>query len=141
MFDGLPDQFHPFIVSRPSLPLPLSFPLHASSSPITTFPAPYDPYNPSHHHLPALQPTLLHPLHHKDHHHEHKQQQQQQQNNFPSSMNLEIIQRDHQRSSISEDPPDPWTNDEVLALLRIRSTVENWLPDFTWEHVSRYSTT
>lgn len=141
MFDGLPDQFHQFIVSRPSLPLPLSFPLHASSSP-NTFPAPYDPYNPSphhhHHHLPALQPTLLHPaaLHHKDHH-EHKQQQQ---NNFPSSMNLEIIQRDH-GSSISDDPPDPWTNDEVLALLRIRSTVENWLPDFTWEHVSRYSTT
>ncbi|KAL1561887.1 trihelix transcription factor GTL2-like [Salvia divinorum] len=32
---------------------------------------------------------------------------------------------------------DPWSNDELLALLKLRSTTEIWFPDFTWEHVSR----
>ncbi|KAK9291592.1 hypothetical protein L1049_019541 [Liquidambar formosana] len=34
-------------------------------------------------------------------------------------------------------PVDPWSNDEVLALLKVRSSMENWFTDFTWEHVSR----
>ncbi|KAL0380100.1 UNVERIFIED_CONTAM: Trihelix transcription factor GTL2 [Sesamum angustifolium] len=33
--------------------------------------------------------------------------------------------------------PSSWSNDEVLALLRLRSSMEMWFPDFTWEHVSR----
>ncbi|KAG6420169.1 hypothetical protein SASPL_116688 [Salvia splendens] len=32
---------------------------------------------------------------------------------------------------------DPWSNDELLALLKLRSTTEIWFSDFTWEHVSR----
>lgn len=40
--------------------------------------------------------------------------------------------------SPSSSSSSSWTNDEVLALLRIRSSMENWFPDFTWEHVSRY---
>ncbi|KAF8097950.1 hypothetical protein N665_0278s0012 [Sinapis alba] len=31
----------------------------------------------------------------------------------------------------------PWCSDEVLVLLRFRSTVENWFPEFTWELTSR----
>ncbi|KAI9186221.1 hypothetical protein LWI28_015031 [Acer negundo] len=30
-----------------------------------------------------------------------------------------------------------WSNDEVLALLRIRSSLDNWFPESTWAHVSR----
>lgn len=31
----------------------------------------------------------------------------------------------------------PWSNEEVGALLKIGSSIENWFPDFTWDHVSR----
>ncbi|RDX78873.1 Trihelix transcription factor GTL2, partial [Mucuna pruriens] len=130
MFDGVPDQFHQFITPRTSLPLHLPFPLHASGTPNTTFHTNFDPYNPSHHHhhhqLPSLQPNhLLHPLHHKD---------EEKEENSTVPMNFEI-QRD-QRQQLPE-LVDPWTNDEVLALLRIRSSMESWFPELTWEHVSR----
>ncbi|KAJ7973464.1 Trihelix transcription factor [Quillaja saponaria] len=144
MFDGASDQFHQFIASsRNSIPLHhhhLPFPLHASSLlPPSTFPnltpASFDLYNstsPPHHQLPAFpfQPNnLLHPLHH------HKDEEEEKaQNRCILSMNLDttqIIPDDHLQI-------DSWTNDEVLALLRIRSSMEcNWFPDFTWEHVSR----
>ncbi|KAG6645470.1 hypothetical protein CIPAW_08G125100 [Carya illinoinensis] len=115
-----------WIASRTTLPLSPSFPvLHAFSSP-NIFPS-YDHYDPS----LSLQPNLLHPLHqqsstHKDHHEE------KQENNLVS-MNLDTDQR--QRSL--PDPIESWANEEVLALLRIRSGMENWFPEFTWEHVSR----
>ena len=33
----------------------------------------------------------------------------------------------------------PWSNDELLALFRLRSSMDNtWFPDFIWENVSRY---
>ncbi|KAL7239279.1 hypothetical protein ACSBR2_005227 [Camellia fascicularis] len=127
MFDGVPDQFHQFIASRTSIPLPLSFPLHGSTQ--TTFPT-FDPF-PSHQTL-QLQSHLLPQLHH----HPpppttHKAEEKEQQNSFIST-SLEL----ERERSVSE-AIDPWSNDEVLALLRIRSSMENWFPDFTWEHVSR----
>uniref|UniRef100_A0A2N9EI69 Myb-like domain-containing protein n=1 Tax=Fagus sylvatica TaxID=28930 RepID=A0A2N9EI69_FAGSY len=119
MFDGVSDQFHQFIASRTTLPLPppLSFPLHASSSP-NNFP-PYDiPYNPSH--QVPLPPNLLHPLHHQ------------------SPTTLKHEEKAENNLAIPDPILDPsWTNEEVLALLRIRSSMENWFPEFTWEHVSR----
>lgn len=134
MYDGVPDQFHQFITPRTSsssLPLHLPFPL---STPNNTFP-PFDPYNqqnhPSQHHqLPLhVQPNLLHPLH------PHKDDEDKEQNSTTPSMNNFQIERDQRQ--ILPQLIDPWTNDEVLALLKIRSSMESWFPDFTWEHVSR----
>ncbi|KAL2325398.1 hypothetical protein Fmac_024456 [Flemingia macrophylla] len=127
MFDGVPDQFHQFITPRTSLPLHLPFPLHASGTPNTTFPTNFDPYNPPHN-LP-LQPNLLLPLHHKDH-------EEKEGNNSTVPMNFEI-QRDQRQQQQLPELVDPWTNDEVLALLKIRSSMESWFPELTWEHVSR----
>lgn len=135
MFDGVPDQFHQFITPRTSsssLPLHLPFPLSTTpnnnNNNNNTFPS-FDPYN--HHQLPPqLQPNnLLHPLHH------HTKDEQKEQTNTPSINNFQI-ERDQRQ--ILPQLVDPWTNDEVLALLKIRSNMENWFPDFTWEHVSRY---
>ncbi|KAA8544956.1 hypothetical protein F0562_019649 [Nyssa sinensis] len=125
MFDGVPDQFHQFIASRTSLPLPLSFPLHGSSP---TFPS-FDPY-PSHHHQILLQqPHLnLQQLHHQS----PTQKDEEKEEHSSLSTNLEL-----ERERSIPAPVDPWSNDEVLALLRIRSSMENWFPDFTWEYVSR----
>ncbi|XP_027067092.1 trihelix transcription factor GTL2 [Coffea arabica] len=158
MFDGVPaDQFHQFLAasSRTSLPIPLSFPLHhhgvsipssaasvsLASPPLpptsATPPAPaflgcFDPYSspltldvqvqPHHHHHHHQQSGLHHQLHH--------------QSPPPTSKNGE--EKEEREGSISAAIPlDPWSNDEVLALLRIRSSMENWFPEITWEHVSR----
>ncbi|KAE8729131.1 NIMA-related serine/threonine kinase 1 isoform 1 [Hibiscus syriacus] len=129
MFDGVPvsDQFHQFIgggatpAAATTLLLPLSFtsfdPLFTSSS------------SNSHHHQPS---QLLQSL--------HQQKNSEDANTSLVAMNMEISERD-QRSMA--EPIDhhhqhqPWSNDEVLALLRVRSSMEAWFPEFTWEHVSR----
>lgn len=112
------EQFHQFIAPRSSLPLPPSLP-----------PTLFDAYNnPSHHHLQLhqQQPNLLPPLHHKDG--EDGQQQR--------GMSFEISEREvGGRLGIDSAT---WTDDEVLALLRIRSDLDAWFPHLTWEHVSRY---
>ncbi|KAK6911417.1 Myb/SANT-like DNA-binding domain 4 [Dillenia turbinata] len=147
MFDEVPPEqlFHQFIASRTtSLPLPLNFSLHGSSPlpqpPPQPLPPPkttttifqgFDPFSSSHQ---TLQPISfnLHQLHQhttptlKDH-----EDKGIKSNNFVST-NLEL---DRERSILGNI--DPWSSDEVLALLRIRSSMENWYPDFTWEHVSR----
>lgn len=158
MFDGVSDQLHQFIASSRAssvvLPLPLSsFPLlyHPSNS---TSPHNYnntlisslDSYSQ----LP-FQPHLLHQLHQQSHvvpnvdisHKNH----QDKENNL-----VEIAQTQTRSSSSSSSIPQQlvpinddqdqtissWSNEEILALLRIRSNMENWFPDFTWEYVSRY---
>lgn len=137
MFDGgVPaDQFHQFIASRSSIPLPLSFPHNhhgvtiVSSSPppppITTttfaggcfesypegfFPPPPPPPH-CHHHNPVAATAV------------NKVEE------------VVMVKEEGSRSvvSVSDGSVEEWSNDEVLALLRIRS----WFPDFTWEHVSR----
>ncbi|KAK6915438.1 Myb/SANT-like DNA-binding domain 4 [Dillenia turbinata] len=150
MFDGVPPEqlFHQFIASRTtSLPLPLNFSLHGSSpqpqppppqpppppppTTATTIFQGFDPFSSSHQ---TLQPISfsLHQLHQhttptlKDH-----EDKGIKSNNFVST-NLEL---DRERSI--QGNIDPWSSDEALALLRIRSSMENWYPDFTWEHVSR----
>ncbi|KAL6989523.1 hypothetical protein U1Q18_015273 [Sarracenia purpurea var. burkii] len=131
MFDGgVPEQFHQFIASSrttTSIPLPLSFPLHGPT-PQHNF-STFDPF-PSHHHqhqtLQLQASHLLPQLHHKP------EEDQKEVNNSLLSTSLEM---ERGRSVLGRF--DPWSNEEVLALLRIRSSMENWLPDFTWEHVSR----
>ncbi|KAG8479104.1 hypothetical protein CXB51_028977 [Gossypium anomalum] len=150
MFDGVPDQLHQFIGASSAsarttttLLLPLSF---TSSNGFTSFDPLFTSSSNSHHQQVSPQ------LHHHHHHHQQQQQPQflqslhQQKNNEESTtslvgMNMEINGRDQR--SIAE-PIDnlhhhhhPWSNDEVLALLRVRSSIENWFPEFTWEHVSR----
>ncbi|KAJ6974666.1 trihelix transcription factor GTL2-like [Populus alba x Populus x berolinensis] len=48
-------------------------------------------------------------------------------------MNMDQFERERSMPELV----NPWSNDEVLALLRIRSSMETWFPEFTWEHVSR----
>ncbi|RVW96033.1 Trihelix transcription factor GTL2 [Vitis vinifera] len=147
MFDGVPsDQFHQFVAAAAAAaassttsqlqppPPSLSFPLHVSSS---TFPS-FDLYpsggggggGAAAAHQPLQVPHLLHPLHHHSSA-PHKDDQDKEENALVS-INLEP-----QKERSMLDLINPWSNDEVLALLRIRSSMENWYPDFTWEHVSR----
>lgn len=158
MFDGVPaDQLHQFITTsstRPSsLPLPLPFSFSSSSlqhhyhhhaSNTGIFPT-FDPYTstplPSQQVLQLPHYHFLHPLHHHQQYspaQKHHQEKQDDNNSNGSlvAMNFEI-ERD--RSITEPDEIDAaWSNEEVLALLRIRSNFENWFPEFTWEHVSRY---
>ncbi|KAL6146752.1 hypothetical protein ACLB2K_057429 [Fragaria x ananassa] len=152
MFDGVDpaEQLHQFIAaSRTSLPLPLP------NIPLSSFPnlQPFDHPHHHHHHnyniinppppppppqeLVQLQPPphnqLLHPsvvLHRRGN--DQEKQESSTTLVLPSS-NMEI----ERQQAAPELPSDPWSNDELLALLRIRSTMENWFPEFTWEHVSR----
>lgn len=111
MFDG--DQLHQFIAasSRANIPLSSSpFPLHGNPS----FSPHFDPnYSSS-----------LSLLHHQE---------------PPSSAAKNHLQKYPLNSGLdqSERSMNPWSNDEVLALLKLRSSMEIWFPDFTWEHVSR----
>ncbi|BAT87467.1 hypothetical protein VIGAN_05083800, partial [Vigna angularis var. angularis] len=112
------------IAPRTTLPLHLSFPLHASSTSPTTF-LPFDPYNPSQsqqHYFP-LQTNLFHPLHPPSPPtHKHK---------LPS-IHIHIHQTQLPHLT------DSWSKDELLALFRIRSTMENCFPEHTWDHVSSW---
>ncbi|KAK2637787.1 hypothetical protein Ddye_025594 [Dipteronia dyeriana] len=104
---------------------------------------------------PQVQVQLLRPL--------HQVQVQQQPNSFllhPFTHNQQSqpqkSSEDHQKHQESDrlvvvsnmsnnlDSNSPsssaaanWSNDEVLALLRIRSSLDNWFPEYTWAHVSR----
>ncbi|KAF8017981.1 hypothetical protein BT93_H3011 [Corymbia citriodora subsp. variegata] len=148
MFDGVPDQFHQFLASSraSSLALPLSFPLqHASSPPppplaSLNFPA-FDLYPPHHHphHLQQPPPHFLQPLHQPPQAQKGIIHEEIDGENGLVPVNLGIDQRD--RSKLAEaatvDDDRQWTSDEVLALFKIRSSTENWFPEFTWEDVSR----
>nr|GMC84924.1 trihelix transcription factor GTL2 [Ipomoea batatas] len=152
MFDGVPDQFHHFIASsRAPLQIPFPFPLHATTSPpppppqpppvtplAPTFPT-FDPY-PSHQ---TLQP---HQHHQHQHHHLHHHlssppppppQPKNEGSKEDQTTTLLSTSLVLERERSSGEPGGPWSNEEVLALLRIRSSMENWFPDYTWEHVSR----
>ncbi|KAL0429498.1 UNVERIFIED_CONTAM: Trihelix transcription factor GTL2 [Sesamum radiatum] len=127
MFDGVgSDQFHQFLASRTSslLPIPLSF-------------AAYDPYASLH------SPTLQH-QHQQQHHHQHQESPHKKfihdENPTPTAALIPTslgLEGERSRSMDHPRPSNCWSNDEVLALLRLRSSMEMWFPDFTWEHVSR----
>ncbi|EXB39193.1 Trihelix transcription factor GTL2 [Morus notabilis] len=152
MFDGVPphDQLHQFIASSRAaaaaspLPLPLSSsPLHSQTA-FSTNSFDVSAYNiiPHHHqlllpHQQHQQPQFVHPilLHQSSNNNSHKSSIN---NEEKEASNLVEIERERSVPEPNNTIDDPaWSNDEVLALLRIRSTMENWFPDFTWEHVSR----
>lgn len=126
MFGVPQEQFHQLIASSRTLSsLPIN-PLPFSTSSPHPFPINFDAYpsssppSQSHHLLHQLhQPPLLLPSKENDNDAHNKVQE--------TSAHLQGV----------EHIMDPWSNDEVLSLLRIRSGMDNWFPDFTWEHVSR----
>lgn len=127
MFGVPQEQFHQLIASSRTLSsLPIN-PLPFSTSSPHPFPINFDAYPSSsppppqsHHLLHQLhQPPLLLPNKEDDNDTHNKVQE--------TTIHLQGV----------EHIMDPWSNDEVLSLLRIRSSMDNWFPDFTWEHVSR----
>ncbi|CAN7080218.1 unnamed protein product [Brassica oleracea var. botrytis] len=128
MFDGgVPEQIHRFIASpQPPPPLPPHQPAAERSLP---FPVSFASFNTNHqaHMLNLDGPKIIH-HHHHHHHHDIKD----------SGATSEWMgHTDHDGDNHSHHHHHPWCSDEVLALLRFRSTVENWFPEFTWEHTSR----
>lgn len=156
MFNGVPEQFHQFIASRTTTPLPLShpltLPLHVSPSPPPpTFSNFIDPQQLSHQHLQQHQ---HHQLYQQQSHLLHQLHQQQQQQSASTVQQVMVHHHHQQRQdegkedeeeqlrervrSVSE-MGDPWEKEEVLALLRIRSSMGHGFSDFIWGHVSRYT--
>ncbi|KAB5556353.1 hypothetical protein DKX38_007262 [Salix brachista] len=127
MFEGVADHFHQFIAPRTApLPLPsLSFPpLHGSSN-TTIFPGFYPPTAATS--QAPLQPNFLHSLH---------QGSPTNKNDGRQETNLMAMNLRFERERSIPELVSPWSNDEVFPLLRIRSSMDTWFPEFTWEHAS-----
>ncbi|XP_019084000.1 PREDICTED: trihelix transcription factor GTL2-like isoform X1 [Camelina sativa] len=126
MFDGgVPEQIHRFIASPPpASPLP---PHQSAAERSLPFPISFASYNTNHQaqHILSLDSRKI--IHHHHHHHHHDIK-----DGGPTPAEW-ICHTDHD----GDNHHHPWCSDEVLALLRFRSTVENWFPEFTWEHTSR----
>uniref|UniRef100_A0A803NEV0 Uncharacterized protein n=1 Tax=Chenopodium quinoa TaxID=63459 RepID=A0A803NEV0_CHEQI len=93
-------------------------------------------------------PTFDVPYGHLLHHHHHHHSQFLTRNEVVKDETLQLdptrledggeTQRSSSSSSLMLLPELPWSNDEMLALFRIRSSMDNtWFPDFIWENVSR----
>lgn len=159
MFEGsVSEQLHQFLTPRTTTPppnsnslplIPLNFALH---SPNFNF-HPFDSYNATsttHHHHHQIH---LHHPHHLLHHqspnpHENGDEKDDDEtttttgNNLQVAMDLEVGRENNNnnnRSILMEDHihHGEWSNDELLALLRIRSNIDNCFLESTWEHVSR----
>lgn len=128
MFDGgVPEQIHRFIASPPPPPpLPPHQPAAERSLP---FPVSFTSFNTNHHMLNLDSRKIIH------HHHYHYHRDIKD-----GGATSEWLGRTdhHDGDNHHHHHHHPWCSDEVLALLRFRSTVENWFPEFTWEHTSRY---
>ncbi|KAJ4888027.1 Trihelix transcription factor GTL2 [Raphanus sativus] len=123
MFDGgVPEQIQQFIAS-PQPPPPPHQPATESSLP---FPVSFASFNSNHQaqHMLSLDSRKI--IHH--HHHDIKD---------GGVTSQWIGHTDHDGEDHRLFHHHPWCSDEVLALLRFRSTVENWFPEFTWELTSR----
>lgn len=128
---GVPEQIHRFIASPPPPPpLPPHQPATERSLP---FPVSFSSFNTNHQpqHMLSLDSRKI--IHHHHHHHHHDIK------DGGATTGEWIGQTDHDDSDNHHQHHHhhPWCSDEVLALLRFRSTVENWFPEFTWEHTSR----
>ncbi|KAG2305531.1 hypothetical protein Bca4012_059577 [Brassica carinata] len=125
MFDGgVPEQIHQFIAS-PHLPPPLQ-PHQLATERSLPFPVSFASFNSNHQaqHVLSLDSRKI--IHH--HHHGIIKD--------GGATSEWIGHMDHEGDN-HRHFHHPWCGDEVLALLRFRSTVENWLPEFTWELTSR----
>ncbi|KAI3693393.1 hypothetical protein L6452_33228 [Arctium lappa] len=128
MFDGVPvEQFHQFI-STPSSRIPsnnsslIQTPPLISTSTNLNFlsfdPLLFPPPLPTHQSLFQSQHFLRTPT-------------RDQFNGTHDESKLD------QEIDLGIDINESWSNDEVIQLLRIKSSSENWFRDFTWDHVSR----
>lgn len=127
------EQFHQFFASPPpssqqtrSSPnsLPLSFSLLHGSLPLPLPPPSSSPYPI----FDTNYPPHPHPLQPPTHHHLHHHMLQYP----PVAVHSKSVKEELDLGQSN------WSHDEVLALFRVRSALEDWFPDFTWEHVSRY---
>ncbi|XP_042513056.1 trihelix transcription factor GTL1-like [Macadamia integrifolia] len=138
MFNGIPDHFYQFIDSRTSLPL--SLPLHVSPSPCFSplDPPPSHPQQQQQHHelifqshLPLLQP----------HHHQLHRQSPTVEDEEEEEEEEEQVEEERELHGLNLKPTsqlaDPWTEEEILALWRVRSSIQSGFTDFVWENVSR----
>lgn len=126
MFDGVPvEQFHQFI-STPSSRIPSNSSL-IQTPPISTStnlnflsfdPLLFPPPLPTHQSLFQSHHFLRTPA-----------RDQFNGTTHESKLDQEI--------DLGIDIKESWSNDEVIQLLRIKSSSENWFRDFTWDHVSR----
>ncbi|KAJ9556048.1 hypothetical protein OSB04_010662 [Centaurea solstitialis] len=127
MFDGVPiEQFHQFI-STPSSRIPSNSSSLIQNPPISTStnlnflsfdPLLFPPPLPTHQSIFQSQHFLRTPT-------------RDQFNGTHEAGKLD------QEIDLGIDINDSWSNDEVIQLLRIKSSSENWFRDFTWDHVSR----
>ncbi|ESQ32299.1 hypothetical protein EUTSA_v10003841mg [Eutrema salsugineum] len=124
MFDDgeVPEQIQRFIASPPPPPPHLLHQPGAERS--LPFPIPFASYNTNQAQL-MLSLDSRKIIHHHDHHHDIKD----------GGATSEWM--GHDGDNHHHHHHRQWCSDEVLALLRFRSTVENWFPEFTWEHTSR----
>ncbi|XP_074311435.1 trihelix transcription factor GTL2 [Silene latifolia] len=117
MFDEMPDQFYQFLAATS----------RTTNNIITT--------------TSTTTPTNITsiPLSFSLHHPNFPQQQQQQQAQQASFDASYFIQQQQQQQARLSQPVAPWSTEEVLALLKIRSAMDNpWFPaEFTWDNVSR----
>ncbi|KAJ4967704.1 hypothetical protein NE237_014405 [Protea cynaroides] len=139
MFNGIPDQFYQFIDSRTALtlPLPLSLPLHVSPPCFSSLDLP-----PSH---PQQQQQLIFQSHHPfPHHHQLHQQsptvedekeKEQEEEREVVGRSMELIHGLNLKPT--SQIADPWMEEEILALWRVRSSIQSGFTDFLWEHISR----
>lgn len=124
MFDGVPvEHFHRFISTPTSTIPPNSSLIHTppiSSSTNINF--------------LSFDPILFPPLH--PHH-----QTLFQSNHFvqtpPTPTRDQLYNDSHGKVDEEININEPWSNDEVIQLLRIKSSSENWFKDLSWDHVSR----
>ncbi|KAI3829248.1 hypothetical protein L1987_03366 [Smallanthus sonchifolius] len=121
MFDGVPpEHFHRFI-STPSSRIPPNSSLIQTVPPVTTSTTDLN--------FLSFDPLLFPPLH--THH---------QQTLFQSNHFVQTPTHNQYEGKVDQEIDinhESWSNDEVIQLLRIKSSQENWFKDLTWDHVSR----
>ncbi|XP_071691108.1 trihelix transcription factor GTL2 [Rutidosis leptorrhynchoides] len=122
MFDGVPvEQFHQFVSTPSSRIIP------PNSSLIQTQPI----LTSTNINFLSFDPILFPPTHH---------QTLFQPNQFvrtPTRVDQFNGTHEGKMDEEMDTNDNTWSNDEVIQLLRIKSSSENWFRDFTWDHVSR----
>lgn len=122
MFEEVGEQYNQFVASsRTSLP----FPIHG-----------FDPFTSHHHSLPIQLQTTQVDFPHMDQRDHEIQHHHDKLSKNTNSFALSFTSGQEREGSVVEDL-DPWSSNEVLALHKIRCGMQNWLPGFTWEEVSR----
>lgn len=132
MFDGVPvEQFHQFISTPSSRIIPSNSttliqtpPIHSTSTNLNFLsfdPILFPPPLPTHQHQTIFQSN-------------HFVRTPPTPDQYNGSHEGKV---DQQEIDLGIDINDSWSNDEVIHLLRIKSSSESWFRDFTWDHVSR----